>query len=87
MWVGLILLSFIPWYLGIYMVVNYDQSNKYLQEKSIWWIIEIWKFAMSGKKFNVKNVMKEVETNLKNDLKDKAVKDALDSLSWWTLQN
>lgn len=84
-WTLFIILSLVPWYLGGYMLVNYDESNKYLQEKSIGGIIEIWKFAFTWKKINMKNILNVVETNIKDDLKDKAMKDTLDSLSWWTL--
>jgi hypothetical protein len=81
-WIVFIILSLIPWYFGTYMLLNYKESNTYIQEKSIWGIIEIWKFALSWRKLTMKNIAKVAEENIKNDLKDKAVKDTLDSLSW-----
>jgi len=70
-WIVSIILSLFPLYFAWYIWANYNESNKYLQEKSIWWITEIWKFAISGKRFNTKNILKQIENNVKDNLKEK----------------
>lgn len=89
-WTIFILLSFIPWYFWWYMILNYDESNKYLQEKSFEWFIQIWQFAVKWRSFTVKNIIKEVETNMVENLKEKAVIDTLNNLwkntSTWNIK-
>lgn len=66
-WVILIIISLIPFYFLSYIVFNFDDSNKYLQEKSISWITELWKAALMFKKpktFIVKEVKKEAREEL-----------------------
>lgn len=79
-WTIFILLSFVPWYFGWYMILNYNESNRYLQEKSFEWFIQIWEFAIKWRSFTVKSVLKEVESNMIDDLKQKAVIDAVNNL-------
>lgn len=85
-WTIFILLSFIPWYFWWYMIMNYDESNKYLQEKSFEWFIQIWQFAVKWRSFTARNIINELETNMVEDLKEKAVIETVNNL-WKNMSN
>lgn len=80
-WIILMVLSLVPGYFSWYIMYSYDESNKYLQEQSIGWLVEIWKFAVSGRRFTTKNILRVVENNLNDTLKEEATKSMIDNLA------
>lgn len=80
-WIVLIVLSLPFGYLSWYIMYSYDESNKYLQEQSISWLVEIWKFAVSGRRFTASNILKAVESNLNDTMKEEVAKSMIDNLA------
>jgi len=52
-WIILMVLSLVPGYFSGYIMYYYDESNKYLQVKSLDGLVEIGKFAFSGKRLKM----------------------------------
>lgn len=82
-WVLLIIISIFPWYFMGYIMFNYDESQKYLQEKSIEWITGLWKaaFAVLKPKAFLKS---ELKTEIGQDLINNLEKE---NIQTWTNNN
>lgn len=78
-WIVLMVLSLVPGYFSGYIMYFYDESNKYLQEKSLDGLVEIGKFAFSWKRLNAQSVLKTVEKNMVESAKQETAKEMLNS--------
>lgn len=83
-WIILLLLSLFPWYFGLYIILNYDESNKYLQEKSFSGFVEIGQFAIKWRSFTAKNILKEARDKAVESAKEEAITDAINQ--FWNEQ-
>lgn len=79
-WYLFIILSLFPLYFSLYIYFNYEESNKYLQDKSIWWLIEIWKFALTWRKFTVNNIIKYAEKSVIDNTIEEVAKETIKSI-------
>lgn len=64
-----LLLALFPLYFFIYIKINYDETNKLLQKKSISWITELWKAAIMLRKPKL-IVPKVIKKELKQDIRE-----------------
>lgn len=64
-----LLLALFPLYFFIYILINYDETNKLLQKKSISWITELWKAAIMLRKPKL-IVPKVIKKELKQDIRE-----------------
>lgn len=66
----------------LWWLYKIEESKKYVQEKSLNWFIEIWKYVLTWRRFTIDNILKEVENNINNKLKEEAKKNIINSLTW-----